>query len=171
MSPQRAAPQPVASRPPTQSAPRAPAPPVRRADRPWWVSDELPPPPPPPVAKPVAKPQAMQASARTECTNCATVDSLTQLKQIGQAIDTSRGYEPFTRAPNGRVSEGIRKVTNTIYQSCGAYNKAVFPDYCQAGFIGGWCGHKAPRAAGDMTAFDNPADFFSISIASKPGGP
>lgn len=143
------------------------------------VRPNFPPPPKPVTTVPAPQKQiqsttgALAASAVTDCESCGPKKGpLAQQVETLRELADPREVFVLTRPPNSKVSEGIRRVINTIYQSCDAYSTLLRPDYCQDGFIGkNYCAKSQPRnnAEGDVTAFQNPAEFFSYKVASQPG--
>ncbi len=143
------------------------------------VRPDFPPKPKPVTTVPAPQKQiqsttgALAASAVTDCESCGPKKGpLAQQVETLRELADPREVFVLTRAPNSKVSEGIRRVINTIYQSCDAYSTLLRPDYCQDGFIGkSYCAKSQPRnnSEGDVTAFKNPEEFFSYKVASQPG--
>lgn len=199
-APRTSAPSGAAESKPAAVAPKpaAPAPAPKQVN--WWESDpdyqkylkdkkayeesqkvrpDFPPKPKPVTTEPAPQKQiesttgALAASAATDCESCGPKKGplAQQVEQLRELADPREVFV-LTRAPNSKVSEGIRRVINTIYQSCDAYSTLLRPDYCQDGFIGkSYCAKSQPRnnAEGDITAFKNPQEFFSYKVASQPG--
>ncbi len=186
---------PAAAKPVAAAKPAVPAQTPKQEN--WWESDpdyqkylkdkkayeeaqkvrpNFPPKPKPVTTEPPQKQiqsttGALAASAETDCESCGPKKGplAQQVEQLKELADPREVFV-LTRPPNSKVSEGIRRVINTIYQSCDAYSTLLRPDYCQDGFIGkSYCAKSQPRDAGDLTAFRNPEEFFSYKVASQPG--
>lgn len=132
----------------------------------------------PPKAKPLEQisTNKFEASGLTGCENCNPKKG-TLTAQVASLPKTS---SPLTRnqktEPDSKVGEGIRRVMNTLYQSCSAYDKWIDTDYCASGFVGAkdYCHKDYPKKPGDLKAYDYLTEkdnegFFSYELASKPG--